>query len=103
MVAMVRELLNELATDKGIKLTPKGNLPVSIVQLLYQAAGGDAMRSPYTIDRGTIRSEDDVSMVHLARVMANIVGWIKVAKGRLLLTRRGQKAQQGAAGRLPCR
>ena len=90
----LRSLIGELQ-GKGIRLTPKGNLPLKVVMAILEA-GGEALQPPH-IRSGlaSIRSEEDVLPVHLTRILAELAGFTRKEKGRLLLkktiTRRVEK------------
>jgi hypothetical protein len=91
----LRALIGELQ-GRGIRLTPKGNLPLKIVNSLLEA-GGEALQPPH-IRSGlaSIRSEEHVRPVHLTRLLAELAGFTRKEKGRLLLKRQAAKrAEKG--------
>lgn len=76
--------------DKGIRLTPKGNLPLRQVDAMIEAGGEAVLPAWFHAGFGRVRSEQDVTAVHLSRLLAEIAGLTRKHKGRLLLTKKAQ-------------
>jgi hypothetical protein len=81
VIRMLQALFEDLQ-DKGLRLTPKGNLPMRQVQAMMNAGGEATFLHRYI---GSIRSEEDVSRVHLTRLLAELAGHTRKVKGRLML------------------
>ena len=84
IMRMLRVLFEQLS-EKEIKLTPKGNLPVRTVQAMLDAAERDLVREYSARELANVRSEDDAVPAHIARVLAELEGLTKVQRGRLSL------------------
>ncbi len=85
--------LFEALQDKGVRLTPKGNLPMRQVHAMIEAGGDAAMVSGYI---GPVRSEEHAPRVHLARLLAELAGLTRKVKGRLMLKKATQaRVQKG--------
>ncbi|TBW46883.1 plasmid pRiA4b ORF-3 family protein [Marinobacter halodurans] len=87
IMRILKALFQEL-DGKGVRLTPKGNLPRRVVTPLVEAGGDAALAEPYRDGFARIRSEEDVIHVHLARLLAEIAGFTRKQRGQLLLTQR---------------
>jgi hypothetical protein len=81
VIRMLRVLFEAMG-EKGIRLTPKGNLPMQQVRAMIDAAGEAAFFHRYI---GSIRSEEAVPRVHLTRLLAELAGHTRKVKGRLML------------------
>gem|GEM_PF-589492 len=90
VMRMLRGLADALQ-GKGIKLTPKGNLPLKVVQRLIAAAGEDELATVYRVGYAGVRSEEDVVHVHLTRLLAEMAGFTRKHRGRLLLNQAAAK------------
>lgn len=84
IMKMLRVLLEQLS-EKEIKLTPKGNLPLRTVHAMLDAGGIDELSESWIRELANARSEDDALPVHIARILADIEGLTKVQRGRLSL------------------
>ena len=83
-IRMLQALFAEIG-DKGVKLTPKGNLPLRTVKAMVDAAGEEHL--PWIMRGGfaSLRSEEDVIHVHLTRILAEIAGFTRKYNGRILV------------------
>ena len=88
MFRQVEYLLETLAADNQIKLTPKGNLPVKAVKEMY-ALGA----SEHLIEVGVhkLRNEEDSISVQIAHWAAERIGAVKKRANALSLTKKGEK------------
>ncbi|WP_349560067.1 hypothetical protein [Marinobacter sp. NFXS9] len=87
IMRILKALFQEL-DGKGVRLTPKGNLPRRVVTSLVEAGGDAALAEPYRDGFARIRSEEDVIHVHLARLIAEIAGFTRKQRCLLMLTKR---------------
>jgi hypothetical protein len=86
----VKFLLNQVSVNNGIKLTAKGFLPTKIVSALYaQQYFAEEM-----IEKGIVKlhKEIDSHFVRLSRILLELTGVVKKAKGSLSITSKGKKA-----------
>lgn len=84
ILLVLRALIGELQ-GKGIRLTSKGNLPLKVVMVILEA-GGEALQPSHMRSRPVpIRSEEHVLPVHLTRMLAELAGFTRKEKARLLL------------------
>ncbi len=81
-------LMDLLKSEKGIKLTSKGNLPVKVVAEVYARGPGDD-----GIERGISKlyKETDSDSVHFVRIILEVTGLTRKRKGVLYLTKEGEK------------
>ncbi len=92
-VIRMLKVLFEAMGEKGVGLTPRGNLPMQQVRAMIDAAGEAAFFHRYI---GSIRSEEAAPRVHLARILAELAGLTRTVKGRLMLKKAVQtKARKG--------
>mgnify|MGYP006138347429 FL=1 len=86
----VRYLMCLLNNPKGIKLTPKGNLPVKIVKQIYE----QSFMPDENVDSGIVKlyQEEKSPIIHLAHILLNNSSFSKHRKGVLTLTKKGEKA-----------
>jgi hypothetical protein len=84
----VKFLLDQLSATEGIKLTAKGYLPTKIVSNLYN----QKCFSEEMIDKGISKlyKETDSLYVRLCRILLELSGVAKKAKGQLILTKKGK-------------
>lgn len=82
IIRMLKPLVAEL-TMRDIKLTPKGNLP--LVRVKQMMTGVEFDHDPHSEIRGSIRSEEDINPVHVARIVAQLVGLFDLKKTRMSL------------------
>lgn len=82
IIRMLNPLMAELA-QRDIKLTPKGNLPLAIVKQMM--TGVELDHDPLSRIRGSVRSEEDINPVHVARILAQLVGLFDLKKTRMSL------------------
>jgi hypothetical protein len=89
ILTMATFLLKNLQESQSIKLTPKGNLPLKIVNLIYELG----LFPSYFVDSGfsKIRSEEDDVYTHTMRLPCELAGLIIKLKGKLSLTAKGKK------------
>ena len=90
-IPLVRQTLFLLKTlsEKELKLTPRGWLPFKIVAETYRLGQPEWTVEEYGAKR---YYEYDVHSVWMARVILDLLGWIKTRKGMLSLTAKGKKA-----------
>lgn len=80
-------LLKELDKfENGIKLTKKGNLPLTIVVPFHKENCRDEAGYEYPP-----RSEEEVPRLETTRVALKSIGYIKTLNGKLSLTKKGKK------------
>ena len=84
LVRMV-EVLFEAMQDKGIRLTPKGNLPLRYVKALMEAGGDAVYPNQLYAGRIRVRSEEQAHRIHLVRILAELAGFTRKNRGRLML------------------
>jgi hypothetical protein len=94
---LVLELL--LGGEGEVKATPKGNLPRAFV-----ARFRERMRAPedrWALPEPKVVNEEDVWLLHVARLLLELAGLVKRRKGLFSLTRTGERlAADGRAGEL---
>jgi hypothetical protein len=89
---IVLHFLNILDENDGVKVTAKGNLPLKVVNELYE--------KKYIVDEmiegsiTKIRSEEDWRVIHSIKVVLKMAGLIRQYKGKLLLTKSISKEYQ---------
>lgn len=91
MIPLVRQslfLLNTLSI-KELKLTKLGWLPLKIVTETYRLGQPEWIVEEYGAKR---YYEYEVGSVWMARIILDLLGWIKTRKGVLSLTIKGKKA-----------
>ena len=84
-----RYLATLIAQQGEVKLTPKGNLPVKIVEELYAQRFVKGTWAEQLTKK--IHKEDDFFPIHLSRIMLEIAGLTKKRKGKLSLTKTAEK------------
>ncbi|GAB3753036.1 hypothetical protein GCM10028817_18190 [Spirosoma pomorum] len=91
-LVLTEMLLEELRTKSSIKLTPKGNLPLALCQLLYERK----LLAQDDIERGITKkiSEDNVSFLQALKVCLTLSPYVRKRHNTLELTKAGQKAMQ---------
>jgi len=83
------DIIADVARERGIKLTARGNLPLKLVKAA-DAWLRDSGR--WRVDRiGSISTERDVAAFHYVRVVAEAAGLLRKARGYLYLTRRAER------------
>lgn len=89
ILTQVTFFLKTVQESEFIKLTPKGNLPLKLVNSIYELG----LFPSYYIDSGfsKIRSEEDDVYTHTMRLLCELAGLIKKQKGKLSLTAKGKK------------
>jgi len=83
--------------EKGLKLTPRGYLPRKLVHAMLEVVAGEHAFQP----TGThwVHNEDEFPELMMVRHCAMWAGLFRKAKGKLLLTKKGQKLlEEGATG-----
>lgn len=90
-IPLIRQTLFLLKTlsEKELKLTPRGWLPLKIVAETYRLGQPEWLVEEYGAKR---YYEYDVHSVWMARIILDLLGWIKTRKGILSLTAKGKKA-----------
>lgn len=79
----------EAAGDRGLKATATGNLPRNLCRELIRAQLGDDGYAELT-RFGDIQREPDFTPLHVARLMAEDVGLVKLRAGRFHVLRNGR-------------
>ncbi len=87
--ALLLELLAEAIGEKGIKLTPKGNLPRKLVAAAVEAIDAAGLEREWR--PGSIRNEEDLDELHTIKLVAELGRFTRKQQGRLLLTRTSQR------------
>jgi len=89
ILTMTTFFLKTVQESQPLKLTPKGNLPLKLVNSIYELG----LFPSYFIDSGfsKIRSEEDDVYIHTMRLICELAGLIKKQKGKLSLTAKGKK------------
>jgi hypothetical protein len=89
---LVKYLTDLIAKNGEIKLTNKGFLPTKIVSDLYQQG---FMKEKH-IEKGILKlyKETDSMSVNLSRILIELAGLIKKRKGKISLTKNGEKTIQ---------
>lgn len=99
IMRMLKVMLDAMG-EKGVKLTPKGNLPVAVVRAMVDAGVPEQLSRDARFDLRA-RSETDSLAVHVCRVLAELGGYLHKQKGRLLPQKRVlELAQQGHWGQM---
>lgn len=92
-VAVLFEAIAEAAAEEpGIRLTPKGNLPRTVVAAAKAALdeGGGSCE----LRIGAVRNEEDLDELHTTRLIAGFAGLTRKYKGRLKLTKRARELRE---------
>lgn len=82
------ELLFDQIGD-GIKPTAKGNLPLKICRAAHSVFADkhpDYYRVSWPFRELRINTETDFMDLHVARVVAEVAGWLRVYRGKFILT-----------------
>ena len=89
---LVKHLTDLIAKNGEIKLTNKGFLPTKIVSDLYQQG---FMKEKH-IEKGILKlyKETDSMSVNLSRILIELAGLTKKRKGKISLTKNGEKTIQ---------
>lgn len=82
IIRMLKPLMAELV-ERDIKLTPKGNLPLAIVKQMMTGVEFD--HDPLSQIGSSVRSEEDINPVHVARILAQLVGLFDLKKTKMSL------------------
>lgn len=90
-IPLVRQTLFLLTTlkEKELKLTKLGWLPLKIVNEAYHLGQPEEIIEEFNQKR---INEYEASSVWMARIILELLGWIKTRKGMLSLTVKGKKA-----------
>ncbi len=86
---LVVNLLQAVQAAGGFKATAKGNLPVAVCKELYAKK-----RIVHEhIEAGFVKAnkEEDFGSVHIAHVVAKLMGLVRKLKGKILLTKKAEK------------
>lgn len=89
ILQILAPLLDELYRQ-DIKLTPKGNLPLSVVKAMMAEAGPEVLGEGAMLNMKGIRSEEDVNVVHITRVLAQITDLVDTRKTKMVLNAKGR-------------
>ncbi len=89
---LVKYLTDLIAINGEIKLTNKGFLPTKIVSELYQ----QGFIKEEAIENGIVKlyREADSMSVNLSRMLIELAGLVKIRKGKISLTKNGEKTIQ---------
>lgn len=82
---LLKQLINILE-DNPIKSTAKGNLPVKMVKSIVEQSRDIIDGEPGLGWIGTMRTEEDFSMLHKTRVVAGLAGLVLLRKKQFQLT-----------------
>ena len=85
------ELIAEACRGNGIKLTPKGNLPRTLVSEALAALDESGFAYRRAFYPGKIRNEEDLDELHTVRIVADINRFTRKYHGRLKLVRAVEK------------
>ncbi|WP_341939609.1 plasmid pRiA4b ORF-3 family protein [Marinimicrobium sp. C2-29] len=88
IIRLLKPLVAELA-ERDIKLTPKGNLPLAMVKQMM--TGVELAHDPLSHLRGSVRSEEDINPVHIARILAQLAGLFDLKKTKMSLNKKWQR------------
>lgn len=97
-------MLAEELREGSIKLTDKGNLPRALCRSVAQRYLGEAeVVGPFHFGPFPVNKEADFKDLQVTRVVAGFAGLVRKYRGRLELTRKGQKLLEahGARGVYP--
>jgi hypothetical protein len=85
----VKYLINRIAEEGEMKLTSRGYLPVKLVKDIYD----QGFMTDFSIEQfgETLRKELDSNTVHLGKVIAEISGLTKKRRGKISLTKKGER------------
>ena len=86
------EFLLSCIDEKGLKLTPKGNLPTKIVKGIVEVAS-TKIDKQYAMFEKRFYEEDHLS-VQITRIITELMELISVKNGKLFLTKKSQKFSQ---------
>jgi hypothetical protein len=89
LVTALFEVIAGEAAGAGIKLTPKGNLPRSVVANAWAAVQAQGLRPEFHI--GAVRNEEDFEALHVTRLIAELGRLTRKNRGRLLLVKTTQQ------------
>jgi hypothetical protein len=79
--------------EAGLKLTPKGNLPIKVMKDIYNL---NVLPDEYIENDIThIRTETDWPVLHIVRIVLTMAGLIRVQKNKLLLTKKCENLRKG--------
>ena len=92
IVRQIASLLSMIDTQKGLKLTAAGYLPVAVVKALY----AEAPAKDDLVEAGIskLRSEGDCEPVHLTRIICELAGYLRKQHGKLFPTKKGQSLRK---------
>ena len=82
------ELLSIINNNIGVKLTPKGNLPVKIVKEIYNKKYMPDIYIEKEITK--LSGEEKWPLLHTARIVLQLSGSIRKFKGKLLITKQAK-------------
>ena len=92
MVRAARIILSYVDQVKGLNLTVTGKLPRKVVNEIHSTG---LFRSPYEdILPSKALNEDDFVPAGLGHILLKLAGFIRTAKNKMMLTRKGHSAMQ---------
>lgn len=89
------KLLLEASIEKGIKLTPKGNLPTALVEKIATTMPTGREKEYLSVTRRFIEEEHKSAM--RARALADVGGLIDIKKTKIAITPKGEAWLQASA------
>ena len=98
LVRALRTVLEFFAQEKGVKLTPQGRWPRKLVLAIFEQYPWHAE----DYDPFVPRMEEDLQVASMLRAVCEISGWVKVAQGKMSLTKKG-RAMLGAPAAELCK
>ncbi|MFC3853616.1 plasmid pRiA4b ORF-3 family protein [Salinispirillum marinum] len=90
-VVRLLSVLFESLNEKEVTLTKKGNLPGAMVKAMLAAVVDCNLDIYHWRPNQSVRGEDDASAVHFTRIVAEVSGLLRVAKGKLNITAKARK------------
>lgn len=87
-------LIADALGENGVRATAKGNLPRGLCRDAARVAHDDPAygRAPYEVEPDKVRGEQDVFLLHYARVVARQAGLLRLHRQRWTLTLRAREA-----------
>jgi len=85
---IVLELLSIINSNNGVKLTPKGNLPVNIVKEIYNKR----YMTDILIEKGItkLNQEERWMVLHTTKIVLKLSGIIRKFKGKLIISKQAK-------------
>lgn len=103
-VLRLAEYIVRAIDEKGLKLTAKGNLPQKLCKEAFNSYKEQHSDDPFLL-YGKINKEEDFFDLHVTRLLLELAGFSRKAKGRLYLTKKCRQLlegdEKGVAGLYP--